>query len=64
MYHLQKTAGNATCLTLEYERENDEKWELGRGQLAEGFVYSIDVHEQAKYNGKSTEGFNTGKCHE
>ena len=25
MYHLQKTAGNATCLTLEYERENDKK---------------------------------------
>lgn len=25
MYHLQKTVGNATCLTLEYERENGEK---------------------------------------
>ena len=32
-YSLQKTVGNATCLTLEYERKNGKKLELDRGQL-------------------------------
>lgn len=33
-----------------------------RQGTVEGFVCSIDVHEQAKYNEKSTEGFNTGNA--
>lgn len=59
-YSLQKTVGNATCLTLEYERENGEKRELGRGQLQKALCTLLICTNMLNVAEKPLKGFMQG----